>query len=394
MLPSLVIILLLIVIYLNYNKKTDFTNQIINIALIVVVMSFTYSHLKKIQLMENSVESENVMEESSNNNRNIESFKNNSKKKHKSKNKNNSSSSNSNNNNDSANESDFKEFEDEDEYAEYMDQAQEITVRSPPYSQVEDNVSNFKNTTSPNKGESISQSELQGTANVFKPTLIVNDGANEKSVSYRMRNSDTPTNLISYKDYQKPVGNLYGEDGDDAENEETDPYYNESTNYGNNLLSNQRERSLGDDIINKTERSIRRARRFANKEEYEKQLQAIKENQRCMNIKTLEDRSCPYDVSEAEMATLNGKDKGKQYYPGYSFMPPETWNVPQKRAPSCIPDGWTKRPSAVFDRGTPTNVLELDTNGNMATNEDDVHFTNVGSILPKFKYEELNEIKN
>ena len=89
------------------------------------------------------------------------------------------------------------------------------------------------------------------------------------------------------------------------------------------------------------------------------------------------------------MAALNGKDKGKQYYPGYSFMPPETWNVPQDRAPVCVPDGWTKRPSAVFDRGTPTNVLELDANGNMATNEDDVHFTNVGSILPKFKYEQL-----
>mgnify|MGYP003980259219 CR=1 FL=1 len=72
MLPSLVIILLLIVIYLNYNKKTDFTNQIINIALIVVVMAFTYSHLKKVQLMDKHVESEN--EETNNT---VESFKNN-----------------------------------------------------------------------------------------------------------------------------------------------------------------------------------------------------------------------------------------------------------------------------------------------------------------------------
>ena len=391
MLPSLVIILLLIVIYLNYNKKTDFTNQIINIALIVVIMSFTYSHLKKIQLMENSIESEDVMEESSlNNKKNIESFKNKSKKP-KSKNNVNSSnnSNNSNNNNNNEDEDNFKEFEDEDEYAEYIAQAKEITVKSPPYSQVEDNISNFQNTALPNKGELISQSELKGTANVFKPTLIVNDGKTEKSVSYKMRNSDTPTNLISYKDYQMPVGNLYGEAGDDAENEETDPYYNESTNYGDNLLSNQRENSKGEEIFNETEKSIRKARRFANKKEYERYLQIIKENQRCMNIKTLEDRSCPYDVSEAEMAALNGKDKGKQYYPGYSFMPPETWNVPQERAPICIKDKWTKRPSAVFDRGTPTNVLELDENGNMATNEDDVHFTNVGSILPKFKYVEM-----
>ena len=356
MLPSLVIILLLIVIYLNYNKKTNFTNQIINIALIVVVMAFTYSHLKKVQLMDNSVESE------SENNNTVESFKS----------KNNSKP-------------DLSEYDDK----EYLAEAEEITVTSPPYPPIKNEGSAFQNTKSPKGGESISQSELKGTANVFKPTLIVNDGENEKSVSYRMRNSDTPTNLISYKYYQKPVGNLYGEDGDDAENEETDPYYNESTNYGSNLLSNQREGSLGDDIFNKSDKSIRRARRAASKREYEQQLEEIKNNQRCLNVQTLDDRSCPYDVSEAEMAALNGKDKGKQYYPGYSFMPPETWNVPQERAPVCVPDGWTKRPSAVFDRGTPTNVLELDANGNMATNEDDVHFTNVGSILPKFKYEQL-----
>ena len=69
MLPSLVIILLLIVIYLNYNKKTNFTNQIINIALIVLVMTFTYSHLKKAQLMENSIISEEAINRSSLNNK-------------------------------------------------------------------------------------------------------------------------------------------------------------------------------------------------------------------------------------------------------------------------------------------------------------------------------------
>jgi hypothetical protein len=359
MLPSLVIILLLIVIYLNYNKKTNFTNQIINIALIVVVMAFTYSHLKKVQLMDNSVESEN-----GENSNTVESFK---------------------SNNTSRENPDLSEYDDQD----YLAEAEEVTVKSAPYPPVQTELSTFQSTGSPEGGESISQSELKGTANVFKPTLIVNDGDSEKSVSYRMRNSDTPTNLISYKDYQKPTGNLYGEDGDDAENEETDPYYNESTNYGGNLLSNQRESSLGNDVFARSERGINRARRAANRREYEQQLKEIKGNKRCQNVKTLKDRSCPYDVSEAEMASLNGKDKGKQYYPGYSFMPPETWNVPQERAPICVPDGWTKRPSAVFDRGTPTNVLELDENGNMSTNEDDVHFTNVGSILPKFKYEQF-----
>ena len=373
MLPSLVIILLLIVIYLNYNKKSNLTNQIINIALIVVIMSFTYSHLKKEQLLYNDVEVEEENSVNSNSNESLESFQNkNPKKKFNKKSKFNEPNHN-----------------DEDEYYKAKADAEEIVVYSAPYSPIKDNKSNFQNIKLPKSGESITQSELKGTANVFKPTLIVNDGKDEKSISYKMRNNDAPTNLVSFSDYQRPANNLYGEDGDDAENDETDPYYNETTNYKGNLLSNQRDNSYENNIFERQEADMRRAKREANRREYQQQLQATDENRRCMNITTLDDRSCPYDVSNAEMAALKGKDKGKQYYPGYSFMPPETWTVPQERPPVCVPDKWIKRPSSVFDRGTPTNVLELDENGNMANNEDDVHFTNVGSILPKFNYKEL-----
>ena len=76
------------------------------------------------------------------------------------------------------------------------------------------------------------------------------------------------------------------------------------------------------------------------------------------------------------------------YRPGYSFIPPTEWDVPQQRPPACVPDKWI-RPSAVFDRGTPLNVLELDENGDMLMDENRVTFTNVGSIMPKFRYEEF-----
>ena len=94
-------------------------------------------------------------------------------------------------------------------------------------------------------------------------------------------------------------------------------------------------------------------------------------------------------TSDDSSQLVNGAsdNHSRIYKPGYTFAPPSTWNVPQRRAPACLPDRAT-RPSAVFDRGTPTNVLELDPNGNMATTENFVHQTNVGSILPKFTYQE------
>ena len=83
------------------------------------------------------------------------------------------------------------------------------------------------------------------------------------------------------------------------------------------------------------------------------------------------------------------KQRSKVFHPGYSYVSPDKWDIPQQRPPQCIPDKWN-RPSAVFDRGTPLNVLELDENGEMLMDENQVTFTNVGSILPKFEYREIH----
>lgn len=66
--------------------------------------------------------------------------------------------------------------------------------------------------------------------------------------------------------------------------------------------------------------------------------------------------------------------KMKKFVPGYQIQPPKCWDMPQKRPPVCLS---TKKqlPAAVFDRGTPLNALDLD--------------TSVGSIMPKFQYNEL-----
>lgn len=77
----------------------------------------------------------------------------------------------------------------------------------------------------------------------------------------------------------------------------------------------------------------------------------------------------------------------KFYRPGYQFVNPKSWSVPQERPPVCIPQKKVL-PSAVYDRGLSLNYLELDNKGKIATSEDKVTDTNVGSILPKFSYEE------
>jgi hypothetical protein len=42
----------------------------------------------------------------------------------------------------------------------------------------------------------------------------------------------------------------------------------------------------------------------------------------------------------------------------------------------------------LIDRGLPINALELNPDGSQADTENEVSMTNVGSMLPKFKYQE------
>ena len=80
----------------------------------------------------------------------------------------------------------------------------------------------------------------------------------------------------------------------------------------------------------------------------------------------------------------------KQFYPGYSYLPPNNWDVPQKRPPVCVnnnPDT-TQLPIGIADHGTPINALEVDPIGRILATEEKVKHTNVGSILPKFSYTE------
>jgi len=87
--------------------------------------------------------------------------------------------------------------------------------------------------------------------------------------------------------------------------------------------------------------------------------------------------------------TVQDYKDAKTWVPGYTYLPPTNWDVPQKRSPVCMsPSPNSIKLTGLVDRGLPMNVLELNPQGQMANTEESVQLTNVGSMLPKFSYEE------
>ena len=92
---------------------------------------------------------------------------------------------------------------------------------------------------------------------------------------------------------------------------------------------------------------------------------------------------------QAENLVVRNYKQAKQYFPGYTYIPPVHWDVPQRHISVCRPNGPNVRKlTGLVDRGLPLNVLELDPNGNIADTESSVNLTNVGSMMPKFNYQE------
>jgi hypothetical protein len=124
-------------------------------------------------------------------------------------------------------------------------------------------------------------------------------------------------------------------------------------------------------------------------------LDNMKENMQASNaFKQNQKKSCTEHVEkyrnddeERLVREAIKNNTWKKFRPGYSMVDPNKWDVPQKRPPACLPDT-VKLPSAVQLGGVSLNVLELDSYGQIANTEETVTQTNVGSMLPKFKYTE------
>lgn len=216
------------------------------------------------------------------------------------------------------------------------------------------NMNNKKNVKDGFKGTSVEQSGIDGTGNIFTPQIIIQNDENGQSVGMRSTpNEKVQTIYKSNKNWQMPANNLYEDDNEI-------PYS-----------------KLGKDPWDNVEENMRQSYN-----------QYKKDKNTCGGI------TAPFSKGNDNVLSGSNSDNiyknRHNYKPGYTFMPPTEWDIPQPRPPNCIPDKW-KRPSAVFDRGTPMNVLELDENGDMLMDEERMTFTNVGSILPRFRYEEYTD---
>jgi len=95
------------------------------------------------------------------------------------------------------------------------------------------------------------------------------------------------------------------------------------------------------------------------------------------------------NLDQAGNLVVQNYTQAKKWIPGYTYVPPVYWDVPQKHVGTCqAANPNARKLTGLVDRGLPINALELNPDGSMANTEDTVSLTNVGSILPKFNYEE------
>jgi len=95
------------------------------------------------------------------------------------------------------------------------------------------------------------------------------------------------------------------------------------------------------------------------------------------------------DLDQAGNLVVQNYTQAKKWMPGYTYVPPVYWDVPQKHISVCnAANPNARKLTGLVDRGLPINALELNPDGSMANTEDSVSLTNVGSILPRFNYNE------
>ena len=229
------------------------------------------------------------------------------------------------------------------------------------------NPADYSNYVSRPQSSGIGQQDTEGVSNIFNPQIIIKKGSDGNNGVYykqtpdsqeRRVNSNDSQRRSQWRDFQEPTHDLWDEECN-QQRDEAD--------------ANQRNSK---DPWESMERNMR-----------DSYLQEKRDRQQCGEYVKYGDQETPEELRNQAPENAN-----KIYYPGYSFMPPSSWSMPQRRPPACIPNK-RRLPSSVFDRGTPTNVLEFNRSGGMAMTENEVKLTNVGSILPKFRYDELYDEK-
>jgi len=243
---------------------------------------------------------------------------------------------------------------------------------------------------------------------VYEPQIIIGNnsiGANGKrnntgngtgaGNSNDKWNTSFTTDNMTFNNTFKPTHNLWGSDTEYSQQQQQQQQQNQqqcNSNDGNSWTE-----SLDDYNNGKWDKKF-----YANPNDYIDYIDNTKSNnantisQKQSNTKTdnKDNKKCGKYNNMSEDSTGNlvvsEYTESKKWVPGYTYVPPIHWDVPQKHIGICQPNNNQKYSNllGIVDRGLPLNVLELNPDGKIADTEDTAVLSNVGSLIPRFNYQE------
>ena len=252
--------------------------------------------------------------------------------------------------------------------------------------------------------------------NMLNQYMIDNKECNDKllnDLSYEKQFSTSYKNYVSKK-FKEHIGKVPDFSDVDSLNDNEFNHYiniiknlpkcgvlmnNYDTNVGKSILNSLNYNSVESSNISRSSNQIRN--RYDHNTDFDN-TDKLRQNQEILDnlVKTSEEKLF-VDADNTENKMFNDKvntvevGESFNYKPnikfdhnepsiktasayGWSYMPPQTWSVPQKRPPVCIPDHDTQSTvKAIYDKGTPVDALD---------------WVKSGAILPQNEYtEKYNE---
>ena len=244
----------------------------------------------------------------------------------------------------------------------------------------------------------------------FRPQIIIGKGASDATSSEW--NTSFKNDSMTFNNTMAPTHNLWGSDSYDNSAPNTSPNRSDNkANMQNNTQKHNDEENNSNDMwtqsLNDYNNGKWDPKKYRKASDYNNTLPhngtptpTSTLQSKKPNSQTHTQQSSNTTKKCGEYTELSNDNNGnliisnyteaKKWHPGYTYLPPILWDVPQKRASICQPNekNYTKL-TGIMDRGLPMNVLELNQSGNIADTEDTVSLTNVGSIMPISNMQEL-----
>jgi hypothetical protein len=241
-----------------------------------------------------------------------------------------------------------------------------------------------KNISKFNDVETPTTNTLDKIDSTFIPQILIGQGGQGSQGSERNSTSSWKTVFtqdgMKFDDTMKPTHNLWSDQHS---------YYNGGSD--DNWTQNMDAYNKGRWRSNLYKRPSDYVD-YYNPESYGTNTPSSNNNNNTNNTRTDKKMCGPYDNLDTDQAgnlVVKEYKYSKTFMPGYTYVPPSNWDVPQKHISNCLPEGPSVRKlTGLIDRGLPLNVLELNPNGSIANTEETVNLTNVGSLMPKFSYQE------